>query len=158
MSENKFQDHIYFLPEDDANKDILNGLIVKLSTNQIRVLNVAGGWSKAIEQFKSTHVQNLRRYTVRHFVLVIDIDKSETRIKDFLNEVPVDLSERVFILGTWSEPEELKAKLQCNYEKIGNQIAEECKNDSIDFWNHELLKHNMDELRRLNLVMKKIIF
>jgi len=49
MRVNKFVEHILVLPEDDANRQIVNGFILNLSVNAtaIQVLPIANGWKKS---------------------------------------------------------------------------------------------------------------
>ena len=48
MSVNVFQPHLMVLPEDDANRQIVNGFLLDPSLNQraIQPLPIDGGWSK----------------------------------------------------------------------------------------------------------------
>lgn len=50
MSINKYDQHIFVLPEDDANRQIANGFIQDLNLNQraIQVRPIANGWKKAV--------------------------------------------------------------------------------------------------------------
>lgn len=45
------------------------------------------------------------------------------------------------------------------FEQLGRQIAEGCKDFSIDFWERqELLAHNVDEIRRLSEAVRDLFF
>ena len=62
--------------------------------------------------------------------------------------IPEALKDRVFVLGTWSEPERLREALGRSLESIGELMAEECE-DPAGVWTHELLRHNGEELDRI---------
>jgi hypothetical protein len=68
----------------------------------------------------------------------------------------------VFILGVRSEPEALKKAFQKagrgSYSKIGEALAESCRDESYETWQHELLRHNAAELDRLRRVVRPILF
>jgi hypothetical protein len=78
-----------------------------------------------------------------------------------LNEVkeaiPERLKERVFILGAWKEPEDLRQALG-SYESIGLRMAKDCRDDTDDIWAHSLLRHNAGELERLRKHIRSILF
>lgn len=48
MSVNVYQQHVLVLPEDDANRQIVNGFLLEPSLNErvIQVLPIAGGWAR----------------------------------------------------------------------------------------------------------------
>lgn len=66
---------------------------------------------------------------------------------------------RIYVLGTLFEPEQLK-KTFGDYETIGQALTEACVTDKLDSkpWNHELLKHNIEEAKRLREALKDHIF
>ena len=43
MSVNKFRQHVFVLPEDDANRQLANGFLLDLSVRQVQILPEAGG-------------------------------------------------------------------------------------------------------------------
>ncbi len=56
MSVNRYQAHVFVLPEDDANSQMANGFHLQVEParlRRMRVLQVAGGWLKVLEQFLS---------------------------------------------------------------------------------------------------------
>ena len=69
----------------------------------------------------------------------------------------MDLSDRVFILGTLTEPEALKGALG-SYEKIGRDLATDCREETDKTWGHKLLRHNTGELDRLRPHARLILF
>ena len=72
----KYGPHIWILPEDDADNDIVNGFLTYTAISQcIKVLPVAGGWSKVRKYFMENHINAMRRYAHRYMVLLVDFDK-----------------------------------------------------------------------------------
>lgn len=149
---------MFVLPEDDANRQLAVGFVLDISpqrSGQIKILPVAGGWTKVRDGFLSNEVRGMETYPQRHMVLLIDFDKSPTRLADVTKGVPEHLRARVFILGVWSEPEDLKS---VSKEKIGKALAQDCRDETALAWNHELLRHNEDERGRLRLCVRPILF
>jgi hypothetical protein len=137
------------LPEDDANRELANGFLLHVDRlRQVQVLRAAGGWVEVLKQFKSDHVIEMERCAERFMVLLIDFDDRLDRLTNAKKDVPVHLTDRVFVLGTRTKPEDLKAALG-PYEQIGHAMADDCRNATDTTWGHELLKHNASELERL---------
>jgi hypothetical protein len=146
------------LPEDDANRQLANGFILDPSiSNQVRILNVAGGWRSVVDSFTRNHIRAMETYPDRFMVLLIDFDRKEKRLNEVLARVPPNLSERVFVLGVLSEPEDLK-KAFGSYESIGLALAKDCREETATTWGHELLHHNFSELDRLRKRVIQILF
>jgi len=147
------------LPEDDANRQLAIGFFLHplLIDRRIDVLEVAGGWTNVLDQFKTNHVSEMDRFPQRFMVLLIDFDERHGRMDAAKDTVPDRLAERVFILGVWSEPEALKATLG-HLEEIGFAMAKDCREDTRTIWNHELLQHNADELERLREHVRPFLF
>jgi hypothetical protein len=97
------------------------------------------------------------RYPARFIVLLIDFDGREDRLQDAKTRIPERLSDRVFILGAFSEPEALKANLGY-YETIGLAMARDCREATNTTWGHDLLRHNATELDRLREHVRPILF
>jgi hypothetical protein len=158
MSVNKAKPHIHVLPEDDANRQLVNGFLLELSTCQIRVLPEAGGWTKVLKQFKSVHVPELKNHQERLMVLLIDFDGKEDRINKAKKVIPPQLIDRVFVLGAWKEPEDLKKAKLGTFETIRQKLAKDCREDTRTTWGHELLRHNASELDRMSASIRPILF
>ncbi len=160
MSVNKHRPHIFVLPEDDANHALANGfrLNPNLSQRSIQVLPSAGGWIKVQSQFQTEHIFPMERNQNRHTVLLLDFDEMANRREEVAKVVPPHLSERVFILGVWSEPEDLKKAGLGTLESVGSKLALECQNETRVTWEHELLRHNNIELVRMASKLKQILF
>ena len=157
MSVNKHLPHVLVLPEDDANRQLANGFQLEVDSTRLRqmsVLEVAGGWREVLDRFESDHVTQMDRYLSRHMILLIDFDRKEDRFEYARNRIPERLRHRVFVLGVWSEPEDLHRPL----EPTGSALAKDCREETNTAWGHELLRHNADELTRLRLHVRPILF
>lgn len=148
------------IPEDDANRQMLNGFLLEpnLKARAIQVLPPAGGWLKVREDFRDVQVPEMQKYPLRMVVLIIDFDGDEDRANIVKTDIPEDLSERVFVLGVLSEPEQLRVDAHLPFEDIGCALAEDCFNDTNILWGHDLLKHNKPELHRMIPSVKPVLF
>ncbi|HMD99842.1 MAG TPA: hypothetical protein VKM93_21250 [Terriglobia bacterium] len=161
MSVNENQPHVWVLPEDDANRQLANEFhqwVPWDRQRQMQVLRVARGWNKVLRLFQSVHVAEMKRCAYRLMVLLIDFDGSEERLVEAKATIPVDLADRVFILGVWSEPEALRQAKLGSYADIGKAMARGCREGTDRIWAHELLKHNASELGRLREHVRPILF
>jgi len=159
MSVNKYRPHVLVLPEDDANRQLATGFSLHeaVATRTIQVLPEAGGWTQVLEDFFSDHATAMDQYPHRLMVLLIDCDGDDNRLQRARSRVPHHLVGRVFILGTLSEPEALKADLG-TYETIGKGMATDCREGTNHIWGHPLLSHNGAELERLRPQILPILF
>lgn len=159
MSVNKYLPHVFVLPEDDANRQIANGFLLEpaLIDRQIRILEEAGGWNEVLKRFDSVHADEMDRFPERLMVLLIDFDGNEGRLEVAKNKIPQHLKDRVFILGTLNEPEDLKQDLG-SYEAIGLAMAKDCREETNAVWEHLQLRHNSTEIHRLRLHVRPILF
>lgn len=159
---NSYTPHVLVLPEDQANVDIVNGFRLYPSFNErnFKVLPLAGGWRKVLDEFEKL-IPSLRRNPDRRVILLIDFDnKFQERETIVRGRIPADLRDQVFFLGAAVEPEKLKSALRYrSSEKIGKELAEACAN-SLDesLWQHEQLRHNQPELDRLVSDVRPILF
>jgi len=152
---NKYQPHVLVLPEDDANRQIANGFDLEIGgPGQLKVLRPAGGWHKVLELFSSVHIAEMERYANRTMVLLVDFDESASRLGQVKEVIPSHLNDRVFLLGVWTEPEELPQGLR----ETGELLAKDCRDGTSKAWGHELLKHNAVEVDRLRKVVNPILF
>jgi len=158
MSVNKYMPHVLVLPEDDANRQLANGFLLDISTRQVQVLVEVGGWVQVRDRFASDHVSGMRKYTDRFMVLLIDFDGHVNRLKTMRDSIPEDLLDRVFILGTSSEPEALRQAGLGTYETIGMGMADDCRHGTRTMWAHNLLCHNDAELARLQTAACGVFF
>lgn len=160
MNVNKYQPHVLVLPEDDANRQLANGFLLDpfLSPRRIQVLEEVGGWNEVLERFKSDHIVGMDRYPDRYMVLLIDFDGREDRLVSAKAAIPAHLTDRVFILGVWIEPEALRQARLGSYEAIGSKMAKDCREQTDTTWGHGLLRHNSSELNRLRKHVVPILF
>lgn len=161
MSVNRELPHVMVLPEDDANRQLVNGFLLDPSLNQraIQALPIAGGWAKVRDDLSAVQVAQLRKYPKRHLVLLIDFDGHfAERMHNFQEFIPDDVRDRVYLLGTRDEPEPLRRACGVSLEKIGEQLANACANDEQGLWGHAMLAHNQAEVGRLIANVKKFLF
>lgn len=160
MSKNNYPPHVSVLPEDDANRQLVAGFRLDpyLSSHRVNVLRVAGGWIKVLDYFQSRHIAEMRKNQNRFMVLLIDFDGREDRLDKAKAVVPGDLKDRVFILGAWGEPEDLRRSGLGSYETIGKALAKDCREGTDTAWGHPLLRHNAGELDRLRQHVRPILF
>ncbi len=161
MSVNNYLPHLLVLPEDKANEELANGFLLdpSIQQNKVRVLPCAGGWSKVLASFEASQIEGLRRFPNRHLVLLVDFDDHvEERTEKFAEAFPADVKDRVFLLGTKTEPEPLRKQMRKSLEQIGKALAAECRLDEETTWKHDLLAHNTDERKRLNATVKGFLF
>jgi hypothetical protein len=161
MGINRYKPHLLVLPEDDSNRQIANGFILNPSLNErlIQVLPPTGGWTKVVDMFSEVHVTEMYKYIERRVLLLIDFDNQpQMRLSHIQNQIPIDLNDRVFVLGTLSEPESLRTNLRQSFERIGNALAQDCVNSTETMWGHALLSHNKTELDRMTSFVKPFLF
>jgi hypothetical protein len=160
MSANKYIPHVLVLPEDDANIHLANGFLLHeaLDVRAIQVLDCAGGWREVRGIFDSDHIDAMRRYPKRHMVLLVDFDEDSNRFNKMTDGIPEDLAERVFVIGVWTEPEDLRRANIGSKEEVGLKLARECYDESRDVWDHRLFRHNARELGRMITVLRPILF
>lgn len=150
---NKFKPHLVVIPEDDANRQIINGFKkdYRIKSRQINVETPAGGWLKALEYFNDCLEKSMRNYKDRHVLIVIDFDEDVDRINQAKLMIPADLKERVYILGYFSEPENIRSSTGFTKEELGDSMAKACFSGDETIWNNALLHHNKPELERMKL-------
>ncbi len=161
MAVNKYEQHVWVVPEDDANRQIANGfnLHPALADTRFHVGKYPGGWLKVLAEFEQSHAVALRKFTLRHLVLLIDFDgKVEERAFKFKSAIPSDVADRVYVLGARDDPESLRTNTGLKFEGIGKALAGECASREPMLWSHELLKHNEQELKRLMDAVRPFLF
>jgi hypothetical protein len=163
MSRNKYRLHILVLPEDDANRQIANGFLLNPNINSgaIQVLPPAGGWEYVVDKFMQDYASEMQNLPERRMVLLIDFDRQlERRLSDVRSRIPANITDRVFVLGVLSEPEDLKRnmKSRISLERIGENLAQGCPENTNELWNHDLLIHNRIELERMSISVRSFLF
>ena len=154
---NKYIPHLHILPEDDANREFANGFLLhdRVFERNIQVLKPAGGWKKAVDSIGSC---GLHQNPQRRLLLLIDFDDVvETRLPAILADIPSQIADRVYVLGTASHPERLRADMSQSLEQIGLEAAKQCADGKEDLWRHALLQHNHAELERLAKDVRGIV-
>ena len=163
---NIYQPHLLVLPEDDANRQILVGFKNHLAVNsrKMEVQNIAGGWLVAVNAVVEVHVPLMRKFPMRHVLLVIDFDGHSERREYVLTKIPADVQDRFYILSCSDEPERLLASMGIRAEEgskletLGKRLATDCERDTHETWNHAMLVHNATELERLRANVKDFLF
>jgi hypothetical protein len=159
MANNDYRPCVYVIPEDDANRQIIEGFSQDFRiTGQIQVMPVAGGWQKVVDTINTEYLPKLESYPNVHVLGVIDCDNQPNRIQEINESFPVELSNRLFMLGTLKTPELFKANLNLSFESIGESLAEECDSGNEVVWNHEHLLHIQDEIQRAKNKLRPILW
>jgi hypothetical protein len=160
VSVNKARPHVFVLPEDDANRQIANGFQSALpfrNVRQMQILREAGGWARVRDNFLADQATDMERNTNRFMVLVIDFDENAERLESIRALIPANLRDRVYIIGSLSEPEDLPKALGSR-EAIGRLLAKDCAEKTNDAWGHQLLRHNAGEVERMRQALRPILF
>ncbi len=156
---NRYQPHLLVIPEDDANRQIANGFLQEVTVNQrrIQVLDEVGGWHNVIGSFLSNRYLEMQIYKERHVLLILDFDNDPTRFATVRSQIPPEVEDRVYILGSHSTPEPLRKDLG-SFETIGLRLAQACRNSTNDGWEHRLLAHNSPEVARMRMQVRPFLF
>jgi hypothetical protein len=159
VSVNKYQPHVLVLPEDGANGHLATGFVLhpSLRTRKIQILPEAGGWNEVLNRFTLDHVAQMDRFPERRMILLIDFDGNTNRLNQAMAVIPARLTNRVFVLGALTNPEDLRTALG-PYENIGRDMATDCRQGSNTTWGHALLQHNQGELNRMRPDILPILF
>lgn len=158
MSVNDSRPHIFVLPEDKANRDVANGFLLQIDTRQVQVLPSAGGWMRVLEKFENEYINTMSGNSHRHIVLLIDFDGKKDRRDEVQKVIPDSLSDRVFIIGALTEPEKIRKAGLGSFEEIGQKLADDCRDQTTTAWDHELLEHNAEEVKRMMTTLRPILF
>ena len=161
MSANKYDDHILILPEDEQDERIANGFVLHRAVNDacVRVLSHYRGWGHVVEDFEKNQLKDMLRFPKRRIILLIDFDENSGRREHIQQKIPDELKDRVFLVGSWNEPRDLKAALGGRpLEEIGRLLAEDCHRHTDTTWSHPLLEHNKGELTRLREQVRPFLF
>ena len=132
---NKYRPHVWVIPEDDADRQIVVGFQNHESVNDsvIQLAPPAGGWIKVLDVFEAEYIPALRSNQNTHVVMLIDFDNVEGRGEQILQRIPEDIRSRVFYVGSKDEPEALKRELGKPFETIGSDHNEDfCRRSAFD--------------------------
>ena len=158
---NKYMDHVYVIPEDDANRQIANGFVDHhgVRDRRIQVMPVAGGWRNVLKTFKDEYVQQLKGNPKVHVVMLVDFDGHfDERRAEFEGEIPGEIKPRVFVVGSRTTPETLKNALNKGFDVIGECLASDCDAGTTAHWGHGELAHNQPDRQRLEQAVKPFLF
>ena len=161
MSVNKFLPHVFVVPEDRADEELANGFVQhdQVDGRQVQVLRPADGWSGVLDKFTTQYIPYLRNHSKGYVILLIDFDsKYDDRRDQFKKAVPVELENRVFVVGCKETPELLRQALGESLEDIGRSLADDCYKGTVDVWGHDHLKHNEPDRMQLVKMVKSILF
>jgi hypothetical protein len=101
----------------------------------------------------------MRTYACRHVLLLIDFDDClQQRAQQVRDRVPGDVADRVYVLGSRSEPERLRVALGQSLDRIGTALAGDCADGWLGRWSHDLLVHNQPELDRMTEQVRPFLF
>ena len=161
---NRFKHHLLVLPEDDANRQLVNGFLTSMDVDphRIHLLAPAGGWIPTLEGLESRK-SGLAIYPLRHLLLMIDFDNCvDCKTKRFLetrSKLPPGVQDRVYLLGSLGTPEQLRKACAMTFEHIGAKLAADCTPDNAGgIWQHPQLQHNANELARLVATVRPFLF
>lgn len=159
MGNNNYRPCVYVVPEDDANRQIVDGFCLDYRiTGQIQVLPNAGGWSKVIKTIETEYFSILRKYPNVHVLGLIDCDNEPGRIQRLNKEFPTDVRDRIFLLGTLPNPEAFKSELHLTFEGLGEMLAEDCASGNEEIWKHKHLEHIQDEIARAKEKLRSVLW
>ena len=149
---NKFKWHIVVVPEDQATRQLGNGLSNAFPSiiNRIKLLREAGGWPDAIATINDL---KLDKYPKRRVLLIIDLDLDANRLGFIRSQPEISkYNNRIFILGSFQAVEQLKTVCGDNdLENVGQKLGEDC-----NFWNHPLLTDCRADACRLKAEIETI--
>lgn len=157
---NRERPHLLILPEDQANREIVNGFFIHSSVdlNRVQVMSNIGGWRNVCNKFEHVYVPKLNANTHCHVAMLVDFDEKPDRRAYINGFIPATLQDRVFVIGVWSQPEKLKEDTNLTFEEIGRALEEDCPRQPGGLWNHELLRHNSVDVDHLWNTLGVILF
>ncbi len=165
---NRYDDHLQVLVEDDANRQLINGLSQhhSLQLRRLQVLPPAGGWKFVLDTLTDrATIQEIAAFGRRHLLLIIDFDDQFDDRWELYEErkalMDPDVSNRIYMLGCLHEPEKLKAEFKHSksFERLGRDLSDDCAPPPANnLWQHSHLRHNATELNRLVAQVKPFLF
>lgn len=103
------------------------------------------------------YLHYLRVYPHAQILLLIDFDHADNRRSACEVAIPEDLRDRVFVIGSWNEPEDIRRDLHISFERMGTQLADECYRARYDLWTGPHFAHNEAERNRLATALRSIL-
>lgn len=125
MSVNKYKPHLFIIPEDDADRQIAVGFELRgnIKARSLQIVNTAGGWLKVIDLIETEYIPILKKYPKSQVLGIIDCDNHPERIIESLNRFPEEFRDRIFLIGTLKDPQELKKNVNLSFERIGEDLG-----------------------------------
>ncbi len=136
-------------PKMIANRQIADGFVLHhqvKQTAEYRLCLPQGAGQRFSRHFVMNTSQN---YAITHMLMsscsLTLMTMSKTAEHEFDQEIPVQLKNRVFVIGSKNTPEALKRGLNRSFEAIGCSLAADCDSGTTALWDHEQLQHNEAE-------------
>lgn len=155
MSINHYLPHLLILPEDEDNVRMANGFAnhPQVKFGQLQILEESGGWRKAVAQISANSYmqRHLGKYAEGRILVLLDFDEDADRLAYIKAQIPESIRRKIFILGTWIEPQPFKRNLgyKISFEATGHALVDDCRGQTAKVeWQHPHLQHNLDELAR----------
>jgi len=153
MSLNRYRPHLVVLPEDDAYRQLMNGVKLAPSVNAlcIEVHKPLRGWEKVLGAM-TDWAPSLDRFPEMHLLLLIDFDNDfTTRYQRFVEQSrQIGCFDRTFLLGIdHREAEDLKRAQRNSFESLGKSLVEGCPDRTSPLWNEAHLGCNRPEIERM---------
>lgn len=165
MAPNREKPHLFIVPEDKANSDVVNAFFRELecrgaNPRQYQIVPPSGGWGEARRLLREEYLNSLMASALVHVLLIVDFDNDDPvqRRRYILDGIDESASGRVFVVGAADNPEALRADVKMKFQLIGETLANECFDDEIELWNHCQLSHNVSENQRLKTKLYEILF
>jgi hypothetical protein len=83
----------------------------------------------------------------RRVVVLIDLDKQDSRINEVKEKIPLEYADRIFVIGWSGKIENLKAFLNCSgkgFERLGEKLARDCLAGCCGAWESEYFSQFRD--------------
>lgn len=158
---NRHAPHVLIVAEDDANRQMAVGFEghPAVKYQWLKVQKAGRGWQNVLKTFQIELVPYLQKYLLAHVILLIDYDNVyAARRAQFDAATPIALKDRVFVLGAESSPEYLHNALGMKFREIGNALAGDCADGTMNLWHHPQLIHNEPDRLRLLTKVRGILF
>ena len=165
---NKYGKTLMIYAEDDATKQLADSFfdfLVDYEFNRkwVRV-KMYRGWSSAVDA--AIKDDSLKNHDKRKGVILIDLDKSNTRISDIKKKIAEESCEdKIFVVGWKGNIEQFKADLGYSgirFQKFGERLAEDylkpdCLENTDNIWQNyrfDDIKKDYGTLRELLNIIK----
>jgi len=104
--------------------------------------------------FLDNLANTMNRFEKRFVLLLVDFDGiGERRFNAVVSQIPENLRNRVFVIGTVIEPERFSKDVGLTLEELGQELARECLDGEPKIWGSDHLKHNLPELEKMKQVI-----